>query len=194
MHDLDETDMAILRLLAEDARRPWSDIGEAVGLSGPAVSDRVGRLREAGVIRGFTVDVDRSQLRAGVPVLVQVRVDGDRDDLRERLADDDAVDHVFVTAAGDVWFSARAESQRVGRWLDGLLGPAATDHEVTLLDVIDWTPSVDGTSFALTCAECGNTVDSEGETARLGGDVYHFCCASCRTRFGERFDRFEADA
>ena len=194
MRELDDTDLEILRLLAEDARRSWRDIGDEVGLSGPAVSDRVARLRESGIIRGFTVDLDRSQLRAGIPVLVQARVDGDPAELRERLGEDDAVDHVFVTAAGDVWFSARAESQRVGRWLDGLLGPEVTDHEVTLLDAIDWTPSVDGTSFALTCAECGNTVDSEGESSRLGDGVYHFCCASCRTRFSERFERFEADA
>ena len=45
MRELDETDVQILSLLAEDARRPYSDIGETVGLSGPAVSDRVTRLR-----------------------------------------------------------------------------------------------------------------------------------------------------
>jgi DNA-binding Lrp family transcriptional regulator len=58
MRDLDETDLEILSLLAEDARRPFSEIGERVGLSGPAVSDRVTRLEETGVIQGFTVDVD----------------------------------------------------------------------------------------------------------------------------------------
>jgi len=45
MRDLDDTDLEILSLLAEDARRPFSEIGERVGLSGPAVSDRVTRLR-----------------------------------------------------------------------------------------------------------------------------------------------------
>jgi len=46
MRDLDETDMEILSLLAENARRSFSAIGEEVGLSGPAVSDRVTRLQE----------------------------------------------------------------------------------------------------------------------------------------------------
>lgn len=72
MRDLDETDMEILSLLAENARRPFSAIGEENGLSGPAVSDRVTRLQEAGVINHFTIDVDRSQLKAGVPVLIQL--------------------------------------------------------------------------------------------------------------------------
>lgn len=72
MRDLDETDMEILSMLAEDARRPFSEIGDQVGLSGSAVSDRVGRLENSGIINHFTIDVDRAQLRAGVPVLVQV--------------------------------------------------------------------------------------------------------------------------
>ena len=195
MRELDETDMEIMALLAEDARRPFSDLGEEVGLSGPAVSERVKRLQESGVIEGFTIDVDRSQLRAGVPVFVRVDVgDGDLEALRTRIVDDEAVEHVFVTADGDVLFYARAESQRVRQWLDGLLDGEAADYDVTLVDQVTWTPTIDGTEFALTCAECGNTVDSEGESARIDDDVYHFCCPSCRGRFEERFERLEAGA
>ena len=195
MRDLDETDMEIMALLAEDARRPFSDLGDEVGLSGPAVSERVKRLQASGVIEGFTINVDRSQLRAGVPVLVRVDVgDGDLESLRERIADDDAVEHVFVTADGDVVFYARAESQRVRQWLTNLLEADADDYAVTLVDEVAWTPTIDGTEFALTCAECGNTVDSEGESTRIDGDVYHFCCPSCASRFSERFERLEAGA
>ncbi|MFC6725497.1 Lrp/AsnC family transcriptional regulator, partial [Halobium palmae] len=60
MRDLDDTDREILRLLLANARRPYSDIAEHVGLSAPAVSDRVERLQELGVVRGFTLDLDRS--------------------------------------------------------------------------------------------------------------------------------------
>jgi DNA-binding Lrp family transcriptional regulator len=74
MCDLDETDMETLSLLAENARRPFSEIADEVGLSGPAVSDRIGRLEESGIIRHSTIDVDRAQLRAGVPVLIQMKL------------------------------------------------------------------------------------------------------------------------
>ncbi|MFB6167382.1 MAG: AsnC family transcriptional regulator [Haloferacaceae archaeon] len=192
MRELDETDVAILSLLAADARRPYSDIGDEVGLSGPAVSDRVTRLREAGIIERFTLQVDRSALRGGVPVFVRVDAPGDVDGLRTRLRDADGVEHVFVTAEGDVWFYGRAEGQNVRRWVEGLVDGAL--YTVTLVDEAAWTPSVEGTEFALACAECGNTVDSEGESARLDGEVYHFCCVSCRTRFEERYDRFAEGA
>ncbi len=192
MRELDETDLEILSLLAADARRPFSEIGEVVGLSGPAVSDRVTRLQETGIVEGFTVNVDRAQLRGGVPVVVQVDVDRDgRETLRERVRDAQAVEHVFVTAGGAVWFHARVAAGDVHGWVEGLLDGLAADYRVTLVDEVEWTPTVEGVEFAVACAECGNTVDSEGETARIDDDAYHFCCGSCRTRFEERYERLE---
>lgn len=114
MRDLDETDMEILTLLGEDARRPFSEIADEVGLSGPAVSDRVSRLQETGVINRFTVDVDRSQLQAGIPVFIQVDVtNGDVDDFTDQIGSAEAVEYVFVTADGEIWFYARAQVQNV---------------------------------------------------------------------------------
>ena len=55
---VDPTDSEILRLLREDARLSWSDLGAAVGLSPNAAAERVRRLRRAGVITGFTALVD----------------------------------------------------------------------------------------------------------------------------------------
>jgi len=196
MRALDETDMEILRLLSTDARRPFSEIAEAVDLSGPAVSDRVQRLQESGVINRFTVDVDRSQLRAGVEVFVQLDVPpGDVDAVRDRVSAEDAVEHVFVTAGGGVWVAARVAAGSVRNWVADVVGEAdVRDISVTLVDDAEWTPSVDGAEFALSCAECGNTVDEEGESTRFDGDVYHFCCASCERRFVDRYERLEAEA
>jgi len=196
MRTLDETDLEILSLLAEDARRPFSDIGEEVGLSGPAVSDRVTRLQEADVINSFTIDVNRAQLRAGVPVFIQAEVDSDAfAAAHERVRESDGVEHVFTISEGDLWFYARVEAQKVRQWVDSLFDDIEiADYTVTLVDELEWTPSVDGVEFALTCAECTNTVDNEGETTRIDGDIYHFCCPSCLTRFEDRYQRLEADA
>jgi Lrp/AsnC family leucine-responsive transcriptional regulator len=55
---MDQIDSEILRLLREDARLSWRDLGAAVGLSSNAAADRVRRLRRAGVITGFVALVD----------------------------------------------------------------------------------------------------------------------------------------
>lgn len=68
------TDKEILRLLMENARRPYNEIAEQVNPSPPTVSNRIDRLRERGLIRRFTLDIDRSMLREGDSVFVELRV------------------------------------------------------------------------------------------------------------------------
>lgn len=195
MRDLDETDLTILELLTENARRPYSEIGEAVDLSAPAVSDRVSRLQDAGVIKGFTLDVDRSQLQAGVPLLVHVDVAPGRvGEVRAAIGATESAEHVFETADGDVVFHARLPQRNVRDLLDDVAdGGAVRDYEVSLLTDTEWTPTVGGVGFAIECAECGNTVSSEGQTARVGDSVYHFCCPTCTARFEQRYERLADD-
>lgn len=69
---LDETGWRILRELQENARITFSELGRRVALTAPAVADRVRRLEEAGVIRGYRVEVDREAL--GLPVLAFIRI------------------------------------------------------------------------------------------------------------------------
>lgn len=55
---LDSIDRKILRLLREDGRMSHAAIAKAVGLSGPAVHDRVRKLEERGIIAGYAAILD----------------------------------------------------------------------------------------------------------------------------------------
>ena len=196
MRDLDETDMEILQLLLANARRPYSEIDETVGLSAPAVSDRVARLEEAGVVKRFTLDIDRSQLRTGIPVLVTVTATGgDPAGLRSTLLETDAVEHVFTTAEADLVVFARVPDNDIAGWLaDTVEMDAVAAFEVELLAGAAWSPDLGGTEFALSCAQCGNTVDSEGTAARIDDSLYQFCCPSCEARFTEKYEELQEGA
>jgi Lrp/AsnC family leucine-responsive transcriptional regulator len=78
---MDETDSEILRLLREDGRLSWRDLGAAVGLSANAAADRVRRLRNDGVIRGFVALIDPAaggrNLEALVGITLSPGVDSD---------------------------------------------------------------------------------------------------------------------
>ncbi|WP_232688759.1 AsnC family transcriptional regulator [Halobacterium zhouii] len=195
MAELDETDRRILELLAADARRPYSDIADDVGLSAPAVSERVSKLRGSGIINRFTVDVDHSALRGGSQVLVTLSpTPGDEDAVRESVSAADAVEHVFVTASGDVVCVANVPVENVRSWVTDVVDrDVLGSYDVEVLAESAWNPSV-GNDIALACAECGNTVTNEGETAEVGGERHHFCCSSCRARFEERYERHESAA
>ncbi|MFI4970270.1 MAG: Lrp/AsnC family transcriptional regulator [Lysobacterales bacterium] len=70
---LDATNLAVLRLLLDEPRMAMSELARRVGMSAPAVTERVQRLHEAGVIRGARLDVDQAALGLGVTAFVRVR-------------------------------------------------------------------------------------------------------------------------
>jgi Lrp/AsnC family leucine-responsive transcriptional regulator len=79
---MDDVDSEILRLLREDGRLSWRDLGAAVGLSANAAAERVRRLRKAGIITGFVALIDPAMggraLEALVGITLRAGVDSDQ--------------------------------------------------------------------------------------------------------------------
>ncbi|MFI6297869.1 Lrp/AsnC family transcriptional regulator [Nonomuraea sp. NPDC050790] len=71
---MDNIDRMLIGQLQEDATRSYAELGKAVGLSSGAAHERVRKLRERGVIRRTTVEVD--PVATGRGVLAYVLVDG----------------------------------------------------------------------------------------------------------------------
>ncbi|MGP2450730.1 Lrp/AsnC family transcriptional regulator [Pantoea stewartii subsp. indologenes] len=69
---MDEADLHIIALLTLNSRQPLKRLAAEVGLSSPAVAERLRRLEEKGVIYGYTVDVDPVKL--GYPLQALVRI------------------------------------------------------------------------------------------------------------------------
>ncbi len=70
---MDEVDQKILKILMRDARISQKELAAKVGLSAPGVAERVRRLEERGVIRGFTIDVDPEALGYPLQAIVRIR-------------------------------------------------------------------------------------------------------------------------
>lgn len=70
---LDETDRALLRLLAVDARTPTADLAREIGLSAPSTAERIRRLEAQGVIERFTVQLDPRALGYTLQAIVRVK-------------------------------------------------------------------------------------------------------------------------
>jgi len=71
-HTLDHTSRRILQLLSADGRASYQAIADEIGLSRPAVMERVKRLEEAGFIRGYHARLDRS--KSGFPITAFVAI------------------------------------------------------------------------------------------------------------------------
>jgi DNA-binding Lrp family transcriptional regulator len=68
----DEVDRRILACLTEDGRATYDEVGRRVSLSAPAVKRRVDRLRERGVLKGFTALVDPAALGSTTEALIEL--------------------------------------------------------------------------------------------------------------------------
>jgi Lrp/AsnC family leucine-responsive transcriptional regulator len=101
-NDLDDVDRHVLRLLAQDGRRSYTDLAKDTGLSTSAVHQRVRRLEQRGAITGYAAQID--PLTAGLPLTAFVSVTpmdpAAPDDAPERLAHLTAIEACH-SVAGD---------------------------------------------------------------------------------------------
>jgi Lrp/AsnC family leucine-responsive transcriptional regulator len=82
--ELDGVSWKILEALQQNARQSFAEIGRQVGLSTPAIAERVHRLEEAGVITGYHEALDLAKLGVSIRVLVRLTIPGG--DLQVRRA------------------------------------------------------------------------------------------------------------
>lgn len=76
MIELDDINRDLLDLLQTDGRMSYRELGERVGLTAPAVTERIRKLEEQGVIRGYRAVVDYDAL--GFPLLCIIRLNSPR--------------------------------------------------------------------------------------------------------------------
>ena len=69
---IDDIDRKILHQLQTDARTSYAELGRRVGLTTPAVIERVRKLEDAGVITGYSAEIDTAKI--GLPITAFVRM------------------------------------------------------------------------------------------------------------------------
>ncbi len=116
---MDEVDLGILEVLAEDSRTPFLEVARRLGISESAVRKRVRALVERGAIRRFTVEVDPAKL--GFGAVAVVGIDADPSKLLEvarRVCELEGVRSVAITSGdhsivAEVWARDTRELTRL---------------------------------------------------------------------------------
>jgi Lrp/AsnC family leucine-responsive transcriptional regulator len=99
---VEDLDREIVRLLAHDGRRSFTDLAKDTGLSVSAVHQRVRRLEKRGVIRGYAADVNADEIGLPLTAFVSIKpIDpAAPDDAPDRLAHLQAIEACH-SVAGD---------------------------------------------------------------------------------------------
>ncbi len=111
---LDALDRKIIETLLSDARTPAAQIAEEIGLSRPAVADRIEKLERIGVIRGTTVVIEPSSLGRNVTAFIAARganLSAKGWNAFRQLMTSDEIVEVHTVAGDDCYFiKVRTES------------------------------------------------------------------------------------
>lgn len=71
---MDNTDIKIINILQENCKTSTREIGQMVGLTAPAVAERINRLKDAGVIEGFHAQINETLLGNHIAAFAQINV------------------------------------------------------------------------------------------------------------------------
>ncbi len=112
---LDERDLEIVAALQDDARATYADLGKRVGLSASSVHDRVRKLEQAGVIRGYRADIDPEAIGLFVTAFIAVSpLDPSQpDDLPDRVREFPEVVDCF-SVAGEMNYILKVRTPTTG--------------------------------------------------------------------------------
>ena len=119
---MEKLDRQILALLARDGRMSYTDIGKETGLSTSAAQQRVRRLEQRGVIKGYRAILDSAELGLMVTAFVAIKPfdPGQADDAPDRLQEIEEIVSCY-SVAGDASYLLKVQAQSMSH-LESLLG------------------------------------------------------------------------
>jgi Lrp/AsnC family transcriptional regulator, leucine-responsive regulatory protein len=102
---VEETDRQIVRLLAENGRMSYTELGKHTGLSTSAVHQRVRRLEERGIIKGYAAVVDYDALGLALTAMISIKpIDPSQpDDSPERLRELPEIEACYSVAGDETY-------------------------------------------------------------------------------------------
>lgn len=97
---MDEIDRQLVSALTENGRKSFAELARQVGLSAPAVHDRVSKLEHLNIIAGYHADVDQNALGLGITALIGIlpSTSGEDSDVARQLSELDEVDSIWCLA------------------------------------------------------------------------------------------------
>lgn len=132
--NVDEVDLKIIQVLETDARMSFREIAKKLGISEGTVYNRVKRLQDEGIIKGYSAKVDPTKLGMDLSAVIGLRVAGGHlVEVEQEISKIKGVCCVYdVTGGYDAIIIARFESRAdLNRFIKGVLANPHVERSVT---------------------------------------------------------------
>ncbi|WP_238018945.1 Lrp/AsnC family transcriptional regulator [Dactylosporangium sp. AC04546] len=112
---MDQIDRRLIDLLRDNARLPYAELARKVGLSAPAVHERVGKLEASGVIQGYRAEVQPEAVGLTVTAVIGIVQDssGDTEGILDALRERHEIESCYFMA-GEESFLCKARVRTIG--------------------------------------------------------------------------------
>lgn len=127
---LDGIDNTILEMLIFDSRTPLSHISQKVGISSPAIRERINKLKHEGIIKGFSTIVDYKKLGLGLTAFIGLSMDESKCCQEDVFTDLEKIPRVL-----EAHFTNGEED---------ILVKVVTENTETLVDLLGQMNAIDG--------------------------------------------------
>lgn len=198
--DLDQTDIAILRCLQEDARVSLRTIASKIGVSVPTVSARLATLEGLGIVKGYRAVLDPERLNeSSVTLMIKTRLQA-TETVAKELAKHDWARRILATRDGRILIDATVVDRRD---VDAVLETVASLPDVvdcehfTGLRTVKEEPRAlvtDSLTTSLICFQCKGPIKGEPIKLRMDERDHYLCCHSCERLYVERYKKLKAAA
>ncbi len=162
------------------------------------MSNRIARLEELGVIRGYRADLDPDVIAGECYLVTLTAAPRAAYEVARHLGELAYVERAALLSGGRVYLHARMRPPRLRlRDLHADLAevPEINGYDVAQeLDILaQRPPELDASGVEVPCHHCGGPIQGTPGTARINDHAHVFCCDQCRNAFQDRHDRL-ADA
>lgn len=121
---INELDLKIIEELRENSRQTYKELAEKFNIAIGTVYNRIKKLEEAGIIRGFTIDVDYSKLGYDLTAIIMIQVEGPYIvEVERKLASFNEVMSVYdITGEFDIAVIAKfKDREHLNKFIKGIL-------------------------------------------------------------------------
>jgi len=85
-NELDHTDQEIIKQLNQDGRKSYRQIAKELDLSVGTITNRIKKLKDTGIIKGFQLELDYAALGYNIETMIGLEAKGDLDDIIEKYS------------------------------------------------------------------------------------------------------------
>lgn len=194
--ELDEVDVKILQTLQENGRISFREMGKRLSVATPTISERIKRLENLGVIKGYSVVLDPEALGETTFLLTIEVKPAYLHKVEKKLNEMKEVKEIFVLSMCKLFAKItvlEAETRKFLTELEKISGIVDYDYSIIIRAVKEEQRAfiTERLMVNLVCAYCDASIKGEPVKIKIENRIHYVCCKVCAKEYKEGYEKWK---